>query len=308
MGLLGHLRRCRWSAVKADGPLTSGRRLLEQGPSVSSLLRTGSVECRSHPPPRSMGPASDRPRLRAIRVNAHCRLAQVLVADLGLIPAAQHRFAVGVVLELQPVGTGILNKQGVMLQRTTGVAALGGHREEAAPALQLQPELLPTGEGLKDQPEMSGIDPRLPRLQKLGRVLQDQLVALEVKNRGLLTPAPGLAVQGLDVPVMTALQVNRRNREMKARPNHGVPLGQDGPGETAVAGFPELGLGTQHRPMQAAEPMAARITLDEGATRTVQLQLATQRRQLQLSPGAMGWHSVGGMKHGLDPLKRVPPV
>jgi hypothetical protein len=107
---------------------------------------------------------------------------------------------------------------------------------------------------------------------------------------------------------MTALQVNRWNREMKARPNHGVPLGQDGPGETAVAGFPELGLGTQHRPMQAAEPMAARITLDEGATRTVQLQLATQRRQLQLSPGAMGWHSVGGMKHGLDPLKRVPPV
>jgi len=54
--------------------------------------------------------------------------------------------------------------------------------------------------------------------------------------------------------------------------------------------------------------MTARITLDEGATRTVELQLTTQRGQLQLSPRAMGWHSVGGMEHGLDPLKRVPPV
>ena len=255
-----------------------------------------------------MAQASDRPRQWAIRVNAHCRSAQVLVADLGLICAAQHRFAVGVVLELQPVGAGILNKQGVMLQRTTGIAALRWHREGAAPALQLQPQLIPTGEALKDQSEMSGVDPRLPRLLELGCVLQDQLVALEVKNRGLLTPAPGLTVQGLDVPVMTALQVNRRDREMEARPNHGVPLGQDGSGKTAVAGFPELGLGAQHRPMQAAEPMAARITLDEGATRTVELQLTTQRGQLQLSPRAMGWHSVGGMKHGLDPLKRVPPV
>ena len=58
--------------VRSDGPLTSGRRLLEQGPSVSSLLVTGSVECRSNPPPRSMDPASGEPRPRAIGVHTHC--------------------------------------------------------------------------------------------------------------------------------------------------------------------------------------------------------------------------------------------
>ena len=61
--------------VRSDGPLTSGRRLLEQGPSVSSLLVADSVVCRSNPPPRSMDPASGEPRPRAIGVHTHCAQA-----------------------------------------------------------------------------------------------------------------------------------------------------------------------------------------------------------------------------------------
>ncbi len=40
----------------------------------------------------------------------------------------------------------------------------------------------------------------------------------------------------------------------------------------------------------------------------MELQLAAQGGEVEISSGAMGRYSVGGMKHGCNPLRLVPPV
>ena len=79
--------------------------------------------------------------------------------------AVQNRLGIAVVLELEPVAGGILQKERPVLQRFTAEAALRVHTKGFAEGIDPLPQAPPVLERREDQAEMAGVDPRLWRLR-----------------------------------------------------------------------------------------------------------------------------------------------
>jgi len=142
--------------------------------------------------------------------------AELGVTDLTALPKSQGSFGVEVVLELQPVVTGIDQKKGVMLQGACGKPATGLQTEaqtlEPGPLQQGLPGL---GRG-KHESEMTGIDARLWGLGRASwNLLGHHLMAAQIEDQGMLAAAAGDAAQAIDIPAVGLIEIPAGNRKME---------------------------------------------------------------------------------------------
>jgi len=142
--------------------------------------------------------------------------AELGVSDLTALPKSQGSFGVEVVLELQPVVTGIDQKKGVMLQGACGKPATGLQTE----AQTLEPGTVQQGlPGLgrgKHESEMTRIDALLRGLGRASwNLLGHQLMAAQIEDQGMLAAAAGDAAQAIDIPAVGLIEIPAGNRKME---------------------------------------------------------------------------------------------
>ena len=150
--------------------------------------------------------------------------------------AAEDRFRVHVVLELQPVVIGIDQEKGVVLQHIPAVAQLGLHAEAQLRSPRPIPPEGPLRQSVKHQAEMARINPPLGGFLHLGGVLGHQLVLSQVEDQGLGAAAPHPATQATRIPLLRVGQIGGGNREMETQQSHGAEASGAAPNLWSILG------------------------------------------------------------------------
>jgi len=149
------------------------------------------------------------------RVEVAPESAQLAITHLAVIAAAEHSLRVVVMLELEPVGAGILQKKGPVLQPLTAVTAFGGYSKGFAKPFDPLSQQLPVSEIGKHKTEVAGIDARLIQFGLTTHPLEDQLMTTQIEDAGKSAAPTGPATQNPFIPSQAQGQVAGRNREVK---------------------------------------------------------------------------------------------